>query len=80
MSSHLLSVTHQSLREGQPQVRRVEPSSGDTADSEDMQKCWYRHSTAQVRAPEVLRVGCYGYSMGLWWPRAHREAGQSFEV
>jgi hypothetical protein len=29
VSSHPLSVTHQFLREGQPQVRRVEPSSGD---------------------------------------------------
>lgn len=35
VSSHPLSVTHQFLREGQPQVGRIAPSSGDhsTADS-----------------------------------------------
>lgn len=40
-------------------------------------------NAAQVSPPTpgVLRVGCYGYSVGLWWPRATTgRLGQSFEV
>lgn len=76
MSSHPLSVTHQSLREGQPQVRRVAPSSGETTDSEDMQKCLYRHNAAQVRVPRSAKGRLLWLLHGIVVAQSHhREAG-----